>query len=76
MNSGVNRFGRFCAWSLVTVLVLLAILVTTLRVTLPQLNHFQDEIKTWVKQAQVLTFLLPMSQGRGAIIIPQLRYWV
>ncbi|HHF2935374.1 TPA: YhdP family protein [Vibrio alginolyticus] len=50
MNSGVNRFGRFCAWSLVTVLVLLAILVTTLRVTLPQLNHFQDEIKTWVKQ--------------------------
>ncbi|MDF5094255.1 hypothetical protein P3601_25335, partial [Vibrio parahaemolyticus] len=32
------------------VLVLLAILVTTLRVTLPQLNHFQDEIKTWVKQ--------------------------
>ncbi|MDW1945416.1 hypothetical protein R7Q10_25725, partial [Vibrio sp. Vb0599] len=63
MNSGVNRFGRFCAWTLVTVLVFLAILVTTLRVTLPQLNHFQDEIKTWVKQGTGFDFSISSVAG-------------
>ncbi|MGR5133963.1 YhdP family protein [Vibrio alfacsensis] len=63
MNSGFNRFGRFCAWSLVTILVLLAILVTTLRVALPQLNHFQDEIKTWVKQGTGFDFSIASVAG-------------
>ncbi|EJG1696562.1 TIGR02099 family protein [Vibrio parahaemolyticus] len=63
MNSGFNRFGRFCAWTLVTVLVFLAILVTTLRVTLPQLNHFQDEIKTWVKQGTGFDFSISSVAG-------------
>ncbi|MCG9611647.1 TIGR02099 family protein [Vibrio harveyi] len=63
MNSGFNRFGRFCAWTLVTLLVLLAILVTTLRVALPQLNHFQDEIKTWVKQGTGFDFSIASVAG-------------
>ncbi|MFV8436790.1 YhdP family protein [Vibrio owensii] len=63
MNSGFNRFGRFCAWTLVTLLVLLAILVTTLRVALPQLNHFQDEIKTWVKQGTGFDFSITSVAG-------------
>ncbi|MED5505907.1 MAG: hypothetical protein VYC54_15985, partial [Pseudomonadota bacterium] len=63
MNSGFNRFGRFCAWTLVTLLVLLSILVTTLRVALPQLNHFQDEIKTWVKQGTGFDFSITSVAG-------------
>jgi len=63
VNSGVNRFGRFCAWSLVSVLVLFAILVTTLRITLPQLNYFQDEIKTWVKKGTGFDFSITNVTG-------------
>ncbi|MEE3880470.1 YhdP family protein [Vibrio sp. YYF0003] len=63
MNFGFNRLGRFCAWSLATVLVLLAIVVTTLRVTLPQLDHFQDEIKTWVKQGTGFDFSISSVAG-------------
>jgi len=63
VNSGFNRFGRFCAWTLVTLLVLLAILVTTLRVALPQLNHFQDEIKAWVKQDTGFDFSIASVAG-------------
>lgn len=50
MISGFTLLGRALLWLLVTVLLMLAILVTALRVTLPQMNHFQHEIKTWVKQ--------------------------
>ncbi|MBR9788221.1 MAG: TIGR02099 family protein [Vibrionaceae bacterium] len=63
MNFGFNRLGRFCAWSLATILVLLAIVVTTLRVTLPQLDHFQDEIKTWVKQGTGFDFSISSVAG-------------
>nr|WP_319555276.1 YhdP family protein [uncultured Vibrio sp.] len=63
MNFGFNRLVRFCAWSLATVLVLLAIVVTTLRVTLPQLDHFQDEIKTWVKQGTGFDFSISSVAG-------------
>ncbi|BBM63684.1 DUF3971 domain-containing protein [Vibrio alfacsensis] len=63
MNSGFNRFGRFCAWLLVSVLVFLAIIVTTLRVALPQLNHFQDEIQTWVKQGSGFDFSITSVAG-------------
>ncbi|WP_456300807.1 hypothetical protein [Vibrio taketomensis] len=37
-------------WLVLTVMVLLAITVTALRITLPQLNHFQKEIQAWVNQ--------------------------
>ncbi len=50
MNFSVNRLARFCAWSLVLVLVMLALFVTALRVTLPHLNSFQNEITAWIKQ--------------------------
>ncbi len=63
MNSGFNCLGRFCAWSIATVLVLLAIIVTTLRVTLPQLDHFQDEIKTWVRQSSGFDFSISSVAG-------------
>ncbi|PIB16005.1 YhdP family protein [Vibrio rotiferianus] len=63
MNSGFNRFGRVIAWSVVTILVSLAIIVTTLRIALPQLNHFQDEIKTWVKQGTGFDFSIASVSG-------------
>ncbi|MCP5303601.1 MAG: TIGR02099 family protein [Pseudomonadales bacterium] len=63
MNSGFNRLGRFCAWSLATVLVVVAIVVTTLRVALPQLDHFQDEIKTWVRQGTGFDFSISSVAG-------------
>lgn len=37
-------------WGAVTVLVSLAIAVTALRITLPQLNHFQQPIKNWISE--------------------------
>ncbi|EGU41695.1 hypothetical protein VII00023_16971 [Vibrio ichthyoenteri ATCC 700023] len=39
-----------------TVLATLAIAVTALRITLPQLNHFQTQIQTWVNQGSGLDF--------------------
>jgi uncharacterized protein (TIGR02099 family) len=61
--SGFQRLGRFCAWSLATILVVVAIVVTTLRVALPQLNHFQDEIKTWVRQGTGFDFSISSVAG-------------
>ncbi|MGP8308324.1 YhdP family protein [Vibrio sp. YIC-376] len=63
MKSGFQRLGRFCAWSLATILVVVAIVVTTLRVTLPQLDHFQDEIKTWVRQGTGFDFSISSVAG-------------
>ncbi|CAE6916573.1 hypothetical protein ACOMICROBIO_FLGHMIGD_02466 [Vibrio sp. B1FLJ16] len=63
MNSGFQRLARFCAWSLAAILVLLAIVVTTLRVTLPQLDHFQGEIKTWVRQGTGFDFSISSVAG-------------
>ncbi|MDF2155641.1 YhdP family protein [Vibrio sp. CAU 1672] len=63
MSSGFQRLGRFCAWSLVTLLVLLAIVVTSLRIALPHLNQFQDEIKTWVKHGTGFDFSISSVAG-------------
>nr|WP_281364214.1 YhdP family protein [Vibrio marinisediminis] len=43
-------------WVFLAAMVILAIAVTTLRITLPQLNHFQKEIQTWVNQGTGLEF--------------------
>ncbi|KHD23749.1 membrane protein [Vibrio caribbeanicus] len=51
MSSATTRLARFVLWVVVTVLVLLAITVTALRITLPQLNHFQEPIKNWVSDS-------------------------
>lgn len=48
MSSATTRIARFVLWIVVIALVLLAIAVTALRITLPQLNHFQEPIKSWV----------------------------
>ncbi|MBG0760464.1 TIGR02099 family protein [Vibrio cidicii] len=50
MISVVTRFGRALLWLIVSALLLLAITVTALRIALPRMNHFQQEITTWVKQ--------------------------
>ncbi len=63
MNSGFQRLGRFCAWSIVTILVFLAIVVTTLRVTLPQLDRFQDEIRILVRQSTGFDFSISSVAG-------------
>ncbi|KOO02783.1 YhdP family protein [Vibrio nereis] len=51
MSSTTTRITRWVLGLAVTVLVLLAIVVTALRITLPQLNHFQDDIKSWVSSS-------------------------
>ncbi len=48
MSSTATRISRFLLWLLVIFLVTLAIAVTTLRIALPKLNHFQSEIQTLV----------------------------
>ncbi|MGF1745165.1 YhdP family protein [Vibrio minamisatsumaniensis] len=50
MSSSVTLILRACLWLVVTLLVTLAIAVTTLRVALPNLNKYQAEISLWVNQ--------------------------
>ncbi|CDT91921.1 YhdP family protein [Vibrio coralliirubri] len=50
MSSSVTLILRACLWLVVTLLVTLAIAVTTLRVALPNLNKYQSEIELWVNQ--------------------------
>lgn len=56
MSSTFNRIVQSVLWVLLTAMVILAIAVTALRITLPQLNHFQKEIQTWVNQGTGLEF--------------------
>ncbi len=48
MISTFTRLGRFVLWLIVSLLVLLAIAVTALRMLLPEMNRFQGEIERWV----------------------------
>ncbi|MEL7290740.1 MAG: YhdP family protein [Pseudomonadota bacterium] len=63
MNSTVTRITRFFLGLLVTVLVLLAMTVTGLRIALPKLNHFQPQIQTWVNQSTGLEFQISDIHG-------------
>ena len=63
MSSATTRITRFILWMVVTVLVLLAIAVTALRITLPQLNHFQEPIKNWISTSS--GFELDISEING-----------
>ena len=56
MSKTVNRIVQTLLWVCVIVLATLAIAVTALRITLPQLNHFQTQIQTWVNQGSGLDF--------------------
>ncbi|WP_345772822.1 YhdP family protein [Vibrio sp. Isolate23] len=56
MNTIARRLIQVLMWLLVTVLVTMAVAITTLRITLPQLNHFQSEIQGWVNQGSELDF--------------------
>lgn len=56
MSSTTTRLIQVCLWLTVTVLVFLAITVTALRITLPQLNHFQPQIQAWINQGSGLDF--------------------
>lgn len=58
-----NRIAKGCLWLVLTVMVLLAITVTALRITLPQLNHFQKEIQAWVNQGTGLDFEIGQISG-------------
>lgn len=46
----ISRLIRWGSWCLVTLLVLSAIVITSLRIALPHLSHFQKEITQWVSQ--------------------------
>lgn len=50
-------------WLLVTMLVFLAIVVTSLRIALPQMNRFQGEIQHWVSQQAEVEFSLGNVKG-------------
>lgn len=56
MSKTVNRIVKTLLWVCVGVLATLAIAVTALRITLPQLNHFQSEIQTWVNKGSGFDF--------------------
>ncbi|WP_229769223.1 hypothetical protein, partial [Vibrio cholerae] len=45
MISTVTRLGRILMWLLVSLLIVLALAVTALRILLPQMNRFQAEIQ-------------------------------
>ena len=56
MSATLNRIAQGLLWVFLIAMVTLAIAVTALRITLPQLNHFQKEIQTWVNQGTGLEF--------------------
>ncbi|MGD8111937.1 YhdP family protein [Vibrio sp. TRT 17S01] len=56
MNPTATHLSKILLWMLVTVLVTLAVAVTALRVALPKLNQYQDQIQTWVNQSTGLEF--------------------
>ncbi|WP_038146620.1 YhdP family protein [Vibrio nigripulchritudo] len=47
---------RTLIWSLVSVMVILAITVTVLRVSLPRLDKYQSDIESWVSQTTGIEF--------------------
>ncbi|GLT17126.1 DUF3971 domain-containing protein [Vibrio zhanjiangensis] len=54
---------RGLAWLTVVFFVTLAVMVTTLRIALPQLNHFKSEIQQWVNQGSELDFEIEQISG-------------
>ncbi|WFB48498.1 YhdP family protein [Vibrio coralliilyticus] len=63
MNTTARRLIQVLLWLLVTLMVTLAIAITTLRITLPQLNRFQNEIQTWVNKGSTLDFEIDQISG-------------
>ncbi|MDN3617781.1 YhdP family protein [Vibrio gallaecicus] len=63
MSSGLTRLLRALLWLVVTVLVMLAIAVTTLRVALPNLNKYQSDIESWVNQNSGFEFSIQDVSG-------------
>ncbi len=63
MTSFTVRSGRLVLWLIVTVVVLLAVTVTALRVSLPKLNHFQTEISQWVEEIAGVPFEIGEVKG-------------
>ena len=63
MNTTARRLIQVLLWLLVTLMVALAIAITTLRITLPQLNRFQNEIQTWVNKGSTLDFEIDQISG-------------
>nr|WP_284676500.1 YhdP family protein [Vibrio sinus] len=52
----MQRLWRFSLWSVASLLTIFAILVTSFRVLLPHLSHFQNDITRWVNDATGLEF--------------------
>jgi len=63
VTSWLARLGRFVLWILVTVMVLMALTVTALRVSLPRLDNYQSEIETWVAQTTGVPFNIGNVKG-------------
>ncbi|MCG9584462.1 TIGR02099 family protein [Vibrio tubiashii] len=63
MISTATRLIRLLLWLTVTALVILAIAVTAMRIALPQLNHFQPQIQSWINQGTGLEFEVAEIKG-------------
>lgn len=63
MSSTFTRLGRFILWLIVSLLVLLAVVVTALRVLLPEMNRYQSEIERWATQQTNIQFKVTDVRG-------------
>ncbi len=63
MSTRLTRVMRMFLWLVVTVLVILATAVTAMRIALPQLNHFQPQIQTWINQESGFEFEVSEIKG-------------
>ncbi|NAX39142.1 hypothetical protein CAG53_00445, partial [Vibrio sp. V26_P1S5P106] len=63
MISSLTRLGRMVLWLLISVLVVLALLVTLLRVLLPEMNRFKDEIQHWVSDGTQIQWVVSDVRG-------------
>lgn len=63
MISSVTRLGRMVLWLLISLLVVLALAVTTLRVLLPEMNRFKDEIQHWASEQTQIQWVISDVRG-------------
>lgn len=63
MIPNLTRLGRMVLWLLISLLVVLALAVTTLRVLLPEMNRFKDEIQHWVSDRTQIQLVISDVRG-------------
>lgn len=63
MKLSLTRLGRIVLWLFISLLVVLALAVTALRMLLPEMNRFKDEIQSWVSERTQIQLVISDVRG-------------